>query len=103
MSIFSAFIQAFRYDSMLTVIESNFLESYQDVILYLNGLLVIWFVKLHMSGRDLKSKTPSRSCYNLIPRFLYGLGACPCNHSSAVMRWEYIATYFLADRWISCL
>jgi len=24
MSIFSAFIQAFRYDSMLTVIESNF-------------------------------------------------------------------------------
>lgn len=38
-----------------------FLESYQDAILYLNGLLVIWFVKLYMSGRDLKSTTHSRS------------------------------------------
>lgn len=38
-----------------------FSESYQDVILYLNGLLVIWVVKLYMSGRDLKSTNSSRT------------------------------------------
>jgi hypothetical protein len=35
MSIFSAFIQAFRYDSMLTVIESNFFEEFSRFYLVL--------------------------------------------------------------------
>lgn len=47
-----------------------FFESYQDVILYLNGLLVIWVVKLYMSGRDLKSTNSSRTVLLLGSMFI---------------------------------
>lgn len=92
-SIFFAFIQAYRYDSMLTVIESNLFGEFLGCYFVFKPFACnLGCVKLYMSSLDLKGTVPSRLVLPVhpIPRFLVWLGrlllqSFLCRHEMGVL------------------